>query len=354
MRAARIPIALIFLAACASPPTAPEAPLVDIQDAQTIRITPVPPMGGQAGIDVTYVLRRGAGAGAPKEFLADVQMGSPYFDRSFGGGEIAYVVVAVNAAGETSSPEVVVHTTPKKPTGLRALSLSENMLKLGWDAAPGVASWVVYSAPSPGQIAAGQRVWWSEAAGRTWTEGPLPSAVVYFAITAANPMGTSEISDEYRFDPSQPIEPPEPSDGGSPDGGSPDGGSPDGGVPPPALAEPGVGCRDRVCGESACCTDGTNAECEAPGQGCGGGKTRFTCDGPEDCGGGQCCLMMDSDAGTASRVECVAPGVACSSTAPFAAICTSNADCPSSQRLCCPIAFPDSPYPIHACMPDCR
>jgi hypothetical protein len=58
----------------------------------------------------------------------------------------------------------------------------------------------------------------------------------------------------------------------------------------------GITCADAVCsgGAQLCCLSGSgaNGSC-APSSDCDGGSP-FSCDGPEDCGGGQCCVAVDT------------------------------------------------------------
>lgn len=97
----------LLAAACASPPTAPAAPTVTVNGA-SVTIVPHGPVGGQAGVDVHYELRRGVGSGSAKTTIAEVPLEQPYTDPLIPQGNPSYAVFAVSPAGETSSPEVTV------------------------------------------------------------------------------------------------------------------------------------------------------------------------------------------------------------------------------------------------------
>ena len=58
----------------------------------------------------------------------------------------------------------------------------------------------------------------------------------------------------------------------------------------------GTTCGSQLCsGSQVCClTSQTMGACFPP-TGCDGGASPFACDGPEDCNGGQCCVVVDTN-----------------------------------------------------------
>ncbi len=87
----------------------------------------------------------------------------------------------------------------------------------------------------------------------------------------------------------------------------------------------GIACGTATCTlDQECCADVVGGiHCQNPGAVCAGISTR--CDGPEDCGGGECCL-------TAGAGECTAIG-----TCGTAIACHDTNDCGGGSSTCCAI-----------------
>lgn len=109
--------------------------------------------------------------------------------------------------------------------------------------------------------------------------------------------------------------------------GVPDARLPIDATPVPPDATLGVACGAATCAtQQVCCVSfgggGQQLDCS---DNCGGGDLTYECDGPEDCGGDDCCLAGSGGGST------------CRSSCNFGQqlTCRSDGDCPSSQT-CCP------------------
>lgn len=221
--------ALVFLACTAAPPDAPERPLVERVEPETIRVTPRGPAAGQSGLNVRYELRRGA-PGGPKARVADVVVGVQYLDGDTDGSTVAYVVTAIGDGGEASSPEAIALGVPARPAGLRVEGVADGIVTLAWDAAEDVTAWLVLRAERAGDLAQGR--------GDVVATVERPTSSLhlvepaYLAIVATNAVGRSAPSAEIFFDPAAP-------DAGTPDAGAPDAGSSDAGPIDPGPPDAG-------------------------------------------------------------------------------------------------------------------
>lgn len=143
---------------------------------------------------------------------------------------------------------------------------------------------------------------------------------------------------DARPGPDVPVTPQPDADPNAPDAtpGAPDAtpGTPDATPAAPDAASGGVGvaCGGAICtaGQS-CCIDNSGpmgtAECVGPGMACAADE--YQCDGPEDCGGNNCC------GDTMGGSTCAGGPAAC----PELTLCTDDGDCGLGE-LCCPPGGP--------------
>lgn len=116
-------------------------------------------------------------------------------------------------------------------------------------------------------------------------------------------------------------------DGDVPDESSPDAEPPDQGVPEVVVVDSdGVACGNTTCAPGLlCCANvsdaGASFECAAQ---CPDGGVPMECDGPEDCGGGQCCVQINVGTGTLPNCPIDTAGATC------------KADCPTQIPMSCP------------------
>jgi hypothetical protein len=124
--------------------------------------------------------------------------------------------------------------------------------------------------------------------------------------------------------------------GGSGAGGSSAGGSSTGGAGAAGGGGPtaSVQCNGQACdvgAGAACCVNESNGKesCHANGS-CGGKETSVTCDGPEDCAAGVCCLTQS--------------GVSCQATCDQV-VCHFGDDSPCAGAMC----EPEGSLPVGVC-----
>lgn len=112
---------------------------------------------------------------------------------------------------------------------------------------------------------------------------------------------------------------------------------------PPTPLRVFCGPMDCDTDSSVCCIANTGPSCGAKTASCGGDLT-FTCDGPEDCTGGQqCCVEpMPYDGGAKITLIC---RQSCA-MAPTQ-MCHSASDCPGDRPACCR----GETFPLGHCIP---
>lgn len=150
--------------------------------------------------------------------------------------------------------------------------------------------------------------------------------------------GTTDATDE-----------PAPPDGDIPDGSKPDGEPADQATPDVVVVDSdGVSCGNTTCAPGLLCcasvTDGgASFECASE---CPEGGVPMACDGPEDCGGAQCCVQIDVGAGTLPNCPIQTNGATCKASCPTqipmscpgqgqGQLCHSSADCTDAQNPSC-------------------
>jgi hypothetical protein len=100
-------------------------------------------------------------------------------------------------------------------------------------------------------------------------------------------------------------------------------------------------CAGKDCFNSTCCVNANEQLCQS---GCGSSFTAFSCDDPQDCTGGICCLQPNSSPRRATCTGvCNGGGIA---------ICKRTSDCPANSGTICQ-KMPGLPTETGACLPPC-
>jgi beta-glucanase (GH16 family) len=108
-----------------------------------------------------------------------------------------YIVAAVNARGETKSPEVMVKTLsgplPAIPTGLDITSCTQNSITLSWNAAAGAQSYNIYRSTS--RFGTYVKINTEPITSTTYTDTNLTTTSYYYKVTAVNENGETKMSE---------------------------------------------------------------------------------------------------------------------------------------------------------------